>query len=167
MVEISYKQNVSFPQARSLQASYASIARGTQPILGTDNSITTPLSTQQQIPTQQQPQHTATQHNPQQTLTQHPHLTCETGTDTPPSDIQQEIVQADINHTEKIIIANKPSKALYVPVETYIAMQNINNAITKVASLPLSHPFKTDVENLIKNFLEQLGKILGSIPTNP
>ena len=84
----------------------------------------------------------------------------------PPPDIEQEIVQAVTNNTEKIIIANKPTKTLYVTEESYIAMQNINNAISEIASLPLNHPFKTDVENLMKNFLEHLAKILGSVPPN-
>ena len=72
VIEISYVQNISYPQARTIQASYASILRGGQSAPRTDDSSTLHLAPPPQPSTNQQQnsQHSAIQH--QQPSIHHP-----------------------------------------------------------------------------------------------
>ena len=143
IVEISYQKNVSFPQARTLLAtgtrSFANIVRGsydTQP----NNISQPPASVIVDTTDTTNIQASKTQCNVK-----------DMGTDTPPTDIELEIRQANI-HTDRILVVGNVSKTELMQKFTD-AMASLNGIIdTITAAQAYPNSMKQDLYTNMESF---------------
>ena len=180
IVEISYEQNVSFPQARTLLTSgtrsYASLLKGNNgptgaqavsPTVGSDAGAVAGNSTNNDsdgadddssgsagaIPPPQVPA------TPKTSVTT-------TGTETP-EDIETAITEAVSNNTDKIITPNQPSKAVYIDTDLHQNFAEMakttKTVLTKIDALPSTDPsiqiLKESLQKIIQSFLVNMGQL--------
>ena len=94
-----------------------------------------------------------------------PHHTYHTSETTQtPENIALVIEQAVTNHTDKILVASKPRKAVYIPTNWSNTIESISDAIAKVDTCPSN--IKKEAEKIFKTFLESMGTLLSSISNN-
>ena len=185
IVELSYEKNVSFPAARTLQLngtrSWASLVKESKnapavPLAGSRveesySAAAAASGSEVSSPSGEDSNTAGSTPAPPQVAPTPITSTVTTGTETP-ENIEAAIAEAIEKDSDKILISNKSSKAVYIKTnlhKNFAKMAHTTQAaVAKIEALPPSSEssiidFKNQLEVIIKAFLQNMSQLIDQI----